>query len=135
MMLVALAGPGINLVLALVAAIVLGVLAGDWSRRAGRGFVVDMLFNFLLVNVFLALFNLIPLPPFDGGHVVEGAAAAARWCRRGQRMGAVRLSAADRPAAGAADARAAARTSSRSWSRRRAMRWSTSSSALADALA
>ena len=25
-----------------------------------------------MVNVFLGVFNLIPLPPFDGGHVVQG---------------------------------------------------------------
>ncbi|WP_326525635.1 site-2 protease family protein [Sphingomonas sp.] len=75
MMLVALAGPGINLVLALVAALGLGVLLagnGGVEPTGGVRFLVDNLFNFLLINVFLAIFNLIPLPPFDGGHVVEG---------------------------------------------------------------
>ena len=31
-----------------------------------------MLAQFILINVFLALFNLLPIPPFDGGHVVQG---------------------------------------------------------------
>jgi Zn-dependent protease len=36
------------------------------------GFIAGNALNFLLINLFLAIFNLIPLPPFDGGHVVEG---------------------------------------------------------------
>ena len=73
MMLVALAGPGINLVLALVAALALGLTVTPGVEPVGiMRFVVDNLLNFLLINIFLAIFNLIPLPPFDGGHVVEG---------------------------------------------------------------
>ncbi len=77
MMLVALAGPGTNFVLALIAALALGVAysASGGSMAGASGttrFVVDNLFNFLLINIFLGVFNLIPLPPFDGGHVVEG---------------------------------------------------------------
>ena len=30
------------------------------------------LFYFISINIFLALFNLLPIPPFDGSHVVEG---------------------------------------------------------------
>jgi Zn-dependent protease len=77
MVLVALAGPGTNFVLALLTAFALGGLyatSGSEMPRAGiGGFVSDSLFSFLLVNIFLGVFNLIPLPPFDGGHVVEGA--------------------------------------------------------------
>ncbi|MES2336786.1 MAG: site-2 protease family protein [Pseudomonadota bacterium] len=82
MMLVALAGPGINLTLALVAAIGLSLILTPGVEP--QGFVVDNLRNFLLINVFLAIFNLIPLPPFDGGHVVEGLlprSAVPAWQR------------------------------------------------------
>ncbi|MGI4730586.1 MAG: site-2 protease family protein [Janthinobacterium lividum] len=73
MMLVALAGPAMNLALALVAAVVLGVLAGSGGPQGVvSGFVGAMLIEFILVNVFLALFNMLPIPPFDGSHVLEG---------------------------------------------------------------
>jgi Zn-dependent protease len=74
MILVALAGPGMNFLLALVGTMVLGVtMAMSDGQPTG---VLDLIarnaINFLLINIFLAIFNLIPLPPFDGGHVVEG---------------------------------------------------------------
>ncbi|HEX7851588.1 MAG TPA: site-2 protease family protein [Sphingomonas sp.] len=74
MALVALAGPGINLVLATIAAAVIGLwnMWGGGLPQIGAGrFVVDNLASFLKINVFLAVFNLLPVPPFDGGHVVE----------------------------------------------------------------
>jgi Zn-dependent protease len=85
MMLVALAGPGMNLALAFVGALALGVFM-HWVPAAEDGsvaaFVASNLVNFLIINVFLAIFNLIPLPPFDGGHVVAGLLPeplARRW--------------------------------------------------------
>ncbi|HEX9964788.1 MAG TPA: site-2 protease family protein [Allosphingosinicella sp.] len=73
MMIVALAGPGMNLLLALLAGIVLALVRPD-GPPAGPGqlFLLLNLFNFIAINLFLAVFNLLPLPPFDGGHVVEG---------------------------------------------------------------
>lgn len=85
MVLVALAGPGMNLLLALVGAVLIGLLfalAGEGELGWTGTFAAENLFNFVAVNVFLALFNLLPIPPFDGGHVVEGLlppALAERW--------------------------------------------------------
>jgi len=72
MVLVALAGPGMNFLLAIVAAILLAALVAMGVQGIGWAFVGQNLLNFLAINIFLALFNLIPLPPFDGGHVVQG---------------------------------------------------------------
>jgi Zn-dependent protease len=74
MMIVALAGPGMNLVLALLAALALALLMPAVPSDGGVAwlFLLLNLINFVAINIFLAVFNLLPLPPFDGGHVVEG---------------------------------------------------------------
>jgi Zn-dependent protease len=76
MMIVAAAGPGSNLVMGIIGAVLLGLLmrvyAGQGEPSLAIGFLAANLVNFILLNVFLALFNLLPIPPFDGGHIVEG---------------------------------------------------------------
>ena len=76
MMAVAAAGPGSNLVLAAIGAMLLGLLLGGYQAvEAPSGlarFAALNLMNFITINVFLALFNLLPIPPFDGSHIVEG---------------------------------------------------------------
>ncbi len=74
MMAVAAAGPGINFVLAFLGALALGVaLAVMGPSIMEEGHPVGMaLSSFLLINIFLGLFNLLPIPPFDGSHIVGG---------------------------------------------------------------
>ncbi len=65
--LVSLVGPAVNIALAVAAALVLR-LAGAYDSSS---LAVQVIFYFGVVNVVLATFNLIPIPPLDGSAVVE----------------------------------------------------------------
>jgi len=67
------AGPGSNLLFALVAGLVarLVMLLTPASSVESVVVFVVYLFNLTAINVMLAIFNLIPLGPLDGHHIVE----------------------------------------------------------------
>jgi Zn-dependent protease len=75
-MLVAAAGPISNLLQAAVAAIILRIAlaAGGGTIASGTtaGTVAEVLFLAVQINLLLAFFNLIPVPPLDGGNVLLG---------------------------------------------------------------
>lgn len=75
MMAVAAAGPASNFLMALIGAAALGLVSVAGEPSA---FITQGLFTFILINLFIGLFNLLPVPPFDGSHIVEGA-LPRRW--------------------------------------------------------
>jgi Zn-dependent protease len=67
---VALAGPATNIALALSAALTFHALPLVPANAAQ--WVADNLKNALIINVVLAIFNMLPIPPLDGGRVAVG---------------------------------------------------------------
>ena len=70
MVLVALAGPATNIALALLAALAFHGLA--LAPASAAQWLADNLKNALVINVILAIFNMLPIPPLDGGRVAVG---------------------------------------------------------------
>ena len=80
MMLVAAAGPAMNFILAWLAGLSIHGIEHMPDQAAVIAF--EFVDNFISINLVLALFNLLPIPPLDGGRIAVGllpAAAAQRW--------------------------------------------------------
>jgi Zn-dependent protease len=71
--LVALAGPVSNLILAVAgAALIMAVFGDDRTALREGNTLAEIIFRFVYLNVLLAVFNMIPIPPLDGGNVLIG---------------------------------------------------------------
>jgi Zn-dependent protease len=70
------AGPGSNIISSFGGIVLflilrnMGVLSG--GAGSGIGILVYIFFFFIVINIYLAIFNLIPIPPLDGSGIIEG---------------------------------------------------------------
>ena len=69
MMKIAFAGPASNLLLAVIGGVLLRILIG--SSLFHEAIIVTLIF-FTQINIALAVFNLIPIPPLDGSQIFSG---------------------------------------------------------------
>ncbi|MDX1580327.1 MAG: site-2 protease family protein [Alphaproteobacteria bacterium] len=79
---VAAAGPGANVLMAVTAGLLLNAL--PLFEGTVQQWVGTALFAAIQVNVLLAFFNMLPVPPLDGGRVAVGLlpdSLARRWAR------------------------------------------------------
>lgn len=67
--LISFAGPLVNLILAIMSAI---LLSTTLFYELGDGLFFDFLHQFVILNVVLAIFNLVPIHPLDGGKILVG---------------------------------------------------------------
>ena len=70
LVIVSLAGVAGNILTAVVCVLFLRFLGEPWYRLAGRA-GITVLIQMIVINVGLAAFNLIPIPPLDGSRVLE----------------------------------------------------------------
>lgn len=70
MAITALAGPVSNLLAAFVGAVLVAVMEVFSPYNGFTNFVYNVLWYYVVVNISLAVFNLIPMPPLDGSRIV-----------------------------------------------------------------
>ncbi len=71
-MMIAAAGPASNLVLAVIGAIGVRLIGFEGGTNPATSQIFQFLLMMVVLNVLLAVFNMLPVPPLDGGNVLMG---------------------------------------------------------------
>ena len=69
MIVISAAGPISNILLSLIFAFCMKMLI---LSGVGSGFIYTLFLNLVVINIVIALFNLIPIPPLDGSRILMG---------------------------------------------------------------
>ncbi len=75
---IAAAGPVSNIIMAVSAIIIFlllkqtGIIGTQYVVSRSAEAITMLLLNLILINIFLAIFNLLPVPPLDGSRILEG---------------------------------------------------------------
>ena len=94
---ISLAGPASNLLSALIFGIIIRFVdltsIPFYNQASISGILVKMLFFSLQLNIILAIFNLLPIPPLDGSHIIQGLLPreSLGWYYRIERFGPIIL--------------------------------------------
>jgi len=74
------AGPLANLILAILSGIAIRILI-IFSTQTGDllNFVFNLLYLLIIINIYLMLFNLLPIPPLDGSGILQGILTPRTW--------------------------------------------------------
>ncbi len=71
---VSFAGIGANLIIAFIGTLIYFVYlfsSPDPLLIGGDGFIINIIYSIIVINVYLAIFNLVPLPPLDGSKIIS----------------------------------------------------------------